>query len=357
MFQIGIPASEVRHTDNHPTVADDISHRRFVRGLDWRVPPRGSRFNRRLPNPRTVMAGIPPGLATALQDRYRIERELGAGGMATVYLAHDIEHDRGVALKVLNPELAKTVGADRFKREIRVASRLDHPNILRVLDSGEVTDLLWFTMPYVQGQNLNDLLQRGEPLPLPRALAITRAVGSALALAHEQGVVHRDIKPENILLEGEQVMVADFGVARAVSEMHEKLTATGVIVGTPVYMSPEQASGEKEIDGRSDQYALASVLYEMVSGEAPFKGPTPSATLVRRFAGPPRPLRPAIDVPEAVERAIFRALDRDPVARYPTVGDFLDALEGKAVALPAAATPSPAPPPQRRGWLGGLFGR
>jgi serine/threonine-protein kinase len=301
------------------------------------------------------MASVPTSLVTALQDRYRFERELGAGGMARVYLARDLQQDRDVALKVLNPALAETVGADRFKREIRVAGSLDHPNILRVLDSGEVDGLLWFTMPYVQGENLHDLLQREHPVPVPRALAITRAVGSALAYAHQQGVVHRDIKPDNILLEGDQVMVADFGVARAVSEMHEKLTATGIVVGTPVYMSPEQAAGEKEIDGRTDQYALACVLYEMISGEPPFKGPTPTATLMRRFAGPPRPLRPVIDIPEAVERAIFRAVEKEPAARYAAVGDFLDALEGKAVPPPAAAPP--APPPPRRSWLGGIFGR
>jgi len=286
-----------------------------------------------------------PALQTALADRYRFDKELGRGGMATVFLAHELASGRAVALKVLNPELARTVGADRFKREIRVASQLDHPNILGVLDSGEVEDLLWFTMPWVQGENLQDLMQREQQLPTGRAMAITRAVGSALAHAHEQGVIHRDIKPDNILLDGESVMVADFGVARAVSEMHEKLTATGMIVGTPVYMSPEQAAGEKEIDGRADQYALASVLYEMVSGEPPFKGPTPAATLMRRFAGPPRPLRPVIEVPEAVERAIMRALDKEPAARFATVRDFLDALEGKTVAppAPAAAAPSPAP--------------
>jgi serine/threonine-protein kinase len=226
-----------------------------------------------------------------------------------------------------------------------------------VLDSGELDVFLWFTMPWVQGETLYDLLERKEPVPLARALAITRAVGAALAYAHAKGVVHRDIKPDNILLEGDQVLVADFGVARAVSEMHEKLTATGMVVGTPVYMSPEQASGEKEIDGRTDQYALASILYEMVSGEAPFKGPTPTATLLRRFAGPPRPLRPVIDVPEAVEQAIFRALEKDPAARYATVDDFLHALEGKAVPPAAAPPAAPTPPPERRGWLGGLFGR
>jgi len=306
------------------------------------------------------MDELPEVLSTALADRYRFEQPLGRGGMARVYLAHDLVNDRKVALKVLNPELSKTVGEDRFRREIRVASQLDHPNILRVLDSGQVEDLLWFTMPYVQGEDLGDLLLNEEMLPLPRALAITRAVGAALAAAHEQGVVHRDIKPDNILLEGDRVMVADFGVARAVSDMHEKLTATGMIVGTPVYMSPEQAGGEKEIDGRTDQYALAGVLYEMIAGEPPFRGPPPSATLLRRFAGPPQPLRPVFDIPEAVERAIFRALDKEPAARYPTVLDFLDALEGKEEAgapEPTSTAPeAPTAAAPRRGWLGALFG-
>ena len=304
------------------------------------------------------MDELPRALVDALVDRYRFVHPLGRGGMARVYLARDLVNDRDVALKVLNPEMAKTVGEDRFKREIRVASRLEHPNILRVLDSGQVDDLLWFTMPYVQGEDLGDLLINESSLPLPRALAITRAVGAALDYAHEQGVVHRDIKPDNILLQGDQVMVADFGVARAVSEMHEKLTATGMVVGTPVYMSPEQASGEKEIDGRSDQYALASVLYEMIAGEPPFRGPTPTATLMRRFGGPPQALRPIFDIPESVERAIFRALDKDPAERYATVSEFLDALEGTGVAPAAGATAAPAAPPAPRGgFLGGLFGR
>jgi serine/threonine-protein kinase len=313
------------------------------------------------------MDELPAALAAALADRYRFVHPLGRGGMARVYLVHDLVNDREVALKVLNPELAHTVGEDRFKREIRVASRLQHPNILQVLDSGEVDRLLWFTMPYVRGADLADLLLNESSLPLPRALAITRAVGAALAYAHEQGVVHRDIKPDNILLEGDGVMVADFGIARAVSEMHEKLTATGITVGTPVYMSPEQASGEKHIDGRSDQFSLACVLYEMISGEPPFKGATPTATMVRRFKGPPQPLRPVFDIPASVERAIIRALDKDPAARYPTVPDFLDALEGKRVAPAAgpepsspAATPPPATAPDgtavRRGCLGALFG-
>ncbi|HTS89876.1 MAG TPA: serine/threonine-protein kinase [Gemmatimonadales bacterium] len=303
------------------------------------------------------MADVKAAIQAALADRYRLERELGKGGMATVFLAEESATGRAVALKVLHPALAATVGADRFKREIRVARTLDHPNILQVLDSGEDGDLLWFTMPFVQGKNLFDLMTAGEPLPWQRALAIAGAVGSALQYAHARGVVHRDIKPDNILLEGEQVIVADFGVARAVSEMHEKLTATGMVVGTPAYMSPEQASGESDIDGRSDQYALACVIYEMLSGEAPFKGPTPTATLMRRFAGPPRPLRPVIDVPEAVERALFRALDKDPRARFATMEEFLGALEGKTVAPSPAPSSAPPPEQERKGWLGGLFGR
>jgi eukaryotic-like serine/threonine-protein kinase len=306
------------------------------------------------------MTDLAERLQDAIGDRYRLEKELGKGGMATVFLATDLTNAGQVALKVLHPQLAETVGADRFKREIRVASQLDHPNILRVLDSGEVNEFLWFTMPYVPGENLYDLLARGEPLSLERALAITQAVGSALAHAHRQGVVHRDIKPDNILLEGDRVMVADFGLARAVSEVHEKLTATGIVVGTPIYMSPEQASGEKDIDGRTDQYSLANVVYEMLSGVPPFKAPTPTATLMRRFAGPPRPLRPVIDVPEAVERALFRALDKDPAARFATVQDFLDALEGKAVPAPVAPADNTGDAEARekkRDWLGGLFGR
>jgi serine/threonine-protein kinase len=305
------------------------------------------------------MDDLPQALVDALVDRYRFVSPLGRGGMAKVYLARDLVNDRDVALKILNPDLARTVGEDRFKREIRVSSRLEHPNILRVLDSGQENDLLWFTMPYVQGEDLGDLLLNESSLPLPRALAITRAVGAALDAAHAQGVVHRDIKPDNILLEGDRVMVADFGVARAVSDMHEKLTATGIVVGTPVYMSPEQAGGEKEIDGRSDQYALAGVLYEMIAGEPPFRGATPSATLMRRFGGPPQALRPIYDIPEAVERAIFRALDKNPAARYATVSDFIDALDGTDAA-PAAGPSSPAAtsaPSPRGGFLSSIFGR
>jgi serine/threonine protein kinase len=308
-------------------------------------------------------------IQAGLADRYTLDRELGRGGMATVLLARDLQQDRPVAIKVLLPELAQTLGADRFKREIRVAARLQHPNILSVLDSGEVDGQLWFAMPFVEGENVYERLQREHQFPPAEALRIAQAAASALAYAHEQGVVHRDIKPENILLSGEQVLVADFGVARAVSEVAEKLTATGMVVGTPTYMSPEQASGEKAIDGRTDIFALGCVLYEMISGDAPFKGPTPQATLMRRFMGPPRPLRPMANISEAVEQAIVRSVARDPAERFATAAEFADALAGKAVPpapAPASAAAPNAAPPAKKGCaaavlfavaLGGLLGR
>jgi serine/threonine protein kinase len=286
-------------------------------------------------------------LIEALAGRYEVERELGRGGMATVHLVRDVSNDRHVALKVLHPQLAFTLGADRFAREIRLAARLDHPNILRVLDSGDVGGQLWFAMPYVEGENLFDRLQRERQLPAAEALRIAIAVASALAYANEQGVVHRDIKPDNILLSGDDVLVADFGVARAVSEMQSKLTATGMIVGTPTYMSPEQAAGELNLDGRSDIFALACVIYEMLAGEPPFKGPTPQMTLMLRLLQPARPLRPMVNVSEQVESAILRALAKDPAERWATAAHFADALAGKNPATPAPPPPpSPAPPPQ-----------
>jgi serine/threonine-protein kinase len=284
--------------------------------------------------------------------------------MATVFLARDAE-GRPVALKLLNPELASTVGAERFRREIRVAARLQHPNILSVLDSGVASvpmgggtvDFLWFTMPYVEGQNVWERFERDGALPAAEVVRIGLAVAEALDYAHTQGVVHRDIKPDNILLEGDRVLVADFGVARAVSEVAEKLTATGMVVGTPTYMSPEQASGERELDGRSDVFSLACVLYELLAGEAPFHGPTPQATLMRRFTGPPRALRPLIHVPEQVETAILRALAREPKARYETAARFAEALGGKPPSTRPAAPAPPAAPPAapaaaRKGCLG-----
>jgi eukaryotic-like serine/threonine-protein kinase len=296
----------------------------------------------------------------ALATRYTLDRELGRGGMASVVLARDVVHGHPVALKVLHPELASTVGADRFKREIRVAASLTHPNILGIIDAGETEHgQLWFTMPLVEGENVYERLQREQQLAPAEALRIALAAASALAYAHRHGVVHRDIKPDNILLSGDQVLVADFGVARAVSEVQEKLTATGMIVGTPTYMSPEQASGDKAIDGRTDIFALGCVLYEMLAGEPPFKGPNPQATLMRRFMGPPRPLRPMVQIPEHMETAIVRALAKDPAERFATAEEFANALAGLApAAAPAAASgsgPDTAVAAGRKGCAGVLL--
>src|SRR5690606_4897898 len=221
-------------------------------------------------------------LQTAFAGRYVLARELGRGGMATVYLARDIANDRDVAVKVMHPELSASLGGDRFLREIQLAEKLQHPGIMGVYDLGQTGDLLYYVMPFIEGESLRDRLDRESQLPLEDAIDITRQVAEALAVAHANDVVHRDIKPENILLTGERVVVADFGIARAVTVAGgEKLTQTGMAIGTPVYMSPEQASGDRGIDGRADQYALACVLYEMLAGQPPYPGPTPMAIMAR----------------------------------------------------------------------------
>jgi len=217
----------------------------------------------------------PTRLATALADRYQIERELGAGGMATVYLAKDLKHEREVALKVLRPELGAVLGADRFLAEIKISARLDHPHILTLIDSGASDGFLWYVLPYVRGESLRHRLTREKQLGIEEALQITRQVASALDYAHRQGVIHRDIKPENILLQEGEAILADFGIALAVKEAGgNRLTETGLSLGTPQYMSPEQATGDRTLDARSDVYSLAAVLYEMLTGEPPVTGAT-----------------------------------------------------------------------------------
>ena len=275
------------------------------------------------------MDEIPQALAAELQDRYRLERELGRGGMATVYLAHDVKHDRPVALKVLHPELAVALGSERFQREIRFAARLQHPHILSVYDSGESAGRLWFTMPYVEGESLRDRLRRSGALAFDDALRVAREAAEALGYAHEHGVVHRDVKPENILLTRDgNTLVADFGIARAVGpEAGEHLTATGLSLGTPAYMSPEQAAGASDIDGRSDLYSLGCVFYEMLSGQPAFTGNTPQSVIAKRFSDPP-PSLAKLDgrVPAALEAAVTRVLSREPRDRFATASEFAAAL-------------------------------
>src|SRR6184192_3915684 len=275
-------------------------------------------------------------LQAALAERYTIERELGRGGMATVYLATDLKHHRQVAIKVLKPELAAAVGPQRFLREIETAARLQHPHILPLHDSGDADGFLYYVMPYVEGESLRQRLVREKQLPLEDALQITGAVASALSYAHSHDVVHRDIKPENILLSGGEAVVADFGIARAlVAAGADKLTDTGLAVGTPGYMSPEQAMAEPRIDGRADTYALGCVLYEMLAGHPPFLGTTAQEILARHTLDPVPPLRTIRrELPEAIEHAVRKALAKAPADRWRSPAAFSEAL-GRAVAPPS----------------------
>jgi TolB-like protein len=308
-------------------------------------------------------------LQEGLAGRYTVERELGRGGMAAVFLARDLRHDRLVALKVLHPDVAMSIGTDRFVREIRFAARLQHPHILPVHDSGDVPGtggeptLLWFSMPYVDGESLRQRLARDRQLPLPEAIRITREVADALEYAHRQGLIHRDIKPENILLSGGHALVADFGVARALAPgtgEHAALTGTGLAIGTPTYMSPEQATGDQSLDHRSDLYSLGCVLYEMLAGEPPFGGPTPQVILARVLTETPRPLhsiRPG--VPPVIEKILAGAIARAPADRYPSVADFSRELEAAAaqIATPGGGTlVSPSPVRRRRVPLFAMLG-
>ena len=294
-------------------------------------------------------------LNASLDGRYTIERQLGRGGMASVWLARDVRHQRLVAIKVMHPELAAAIGGDRFIREIRFIAKLQHPNIIPLLDSGVMpsptgVELPWYAMGYVAGESLRERLDRDRHLPVDTALAITEAVAAALTAAHHLGIVHRDIKPENVLLAEGQVYVADFGIAKALIETGgETLTSTGLAIGTPAYMSPEQAMGDA-IDARTDQYSLATVLYEMLAGEPPFTGPTAHSIVARRMAENPRGIRSVrSSVTPALEAVVLKALERVPADRYPDVTTFVTALRRSGDAV--------AGPRQRRHlWMGVLAG-
>jgi len=289
------------------------------------------------------MADLLERVRASLAGRYTIERELGRGGMATVYLARDLKHDRPVALKVLRPELAASLGADRFLREIQVTAHLTHPNILPLLDSGRADEFLYYVTPYVEGESLRSRLERERQLPVDEAVRLAAAVAGALDYAHRHQIIHRDIKPENILLEDGQAVVADFGIARALHAAESaKLTETGVAVGTVAYMSPEQATGE-QFDGRSDIYSLGCVLYEMLAGEPPFTGPTAQVVTARRLAGSVPSLHAVRDsVPRQIEQAIGKALAKLPADRFATAAEFADAL--------TPGGPAPRPTAFRLSW-------
>jgi dienelactone hydrolase len=301
-------------------------------------------------------------LRDALADRYVLERELGRGGMAVVFLAHDRKLNRPVALKVLSPELAASLGTERFLREIEIAARLIHPNILGVHDCGEADGQLYYVMPFVEGESLRDRLNREKQVSIEDALQIAREVADALAHAHSQGIVHRDIKPENILFTAGHAVVSDFGIARALTEAGtQTLTETGLTVGTPAYMSPEQATGQKDIDARSDLYSLGCVLYEMLSGETPYGGPTPQAVIAKKLNEPtPRVTVVRELVPPEVEAALHRALAKTPADRFATAEQFARALSTprQGIALtPSAPGILPRQPPSEDSADGPARGR
>ena len=316
-----------------------------------------SSFDRsgRLPITRTryladIMAGITEQLKAALGERYLLEQELGAGGMATVYLAQDVKHHRKVAVKVLRPELAAVIGAERFLKEIEVTANLQHPHILPLHDSGEAGSFLYYVMPYVDGETLRDKLRREKQFGVAEAVEITRNVAAALDYAHRQGVIHRDIKPENVLLHDGQPLIADFGIALAVSHAGgSRLTETGLSVGTPHYMSPEQAMGDRELDARSDVYSLGAMLYEMLAGDPPYTGSTAQAIVAKVITEKAPPVTAARDtVPSHVAAAIAKALNKLPADRFGTAALFADALATPGFVDTAAAPSSAAPSPRTR---------
>jgi serine/threonine protein kinase len=292
-----------------------------------------------------------PRLRTALADRYRLERELGSGGMATVYLAQDIRHDRRVALKVLRPELAAVIGGERFLSEIRTTANLQHPHILPLFDSGQADSFLFYVMPFIEGESLRDRLAREKQLPVGEAVRVAGEVAAALDYAHRHGVIHRDIKPENILLHDGQALVADFGIALALTQAGgSRMTETGMSLGTPHYMSPEQAMGEREITARSDVYALGAVTYEMLIGEPPFTGPTPQAVVAKVLTEEPRsPAGVRRSVPPQVEAAVLTALEKLPADRFGSAAEFAAALTGSGS---SSATYRGRPATRRRSLFG-----
>ncbi len=291
------------------------------------------------------MTEITARLSTALADRYKLERHLGEGGMATVYLAEDLKHKRKVAVKVLRPELAAVLGAERFVQEITTTANLQHPHILPLFDSGEADGFLYYVMPYIEGETLRNKLNRETQLGIEEAVRITTEVADALDSAHRHNVIHRDIKPENILLHDGRPMVADFGIALAVSTAGgHRLTETGLSLGTPHYMSPEQAMGDREVDARSDVYALACVLYEMLAGEPPYTGPTAQAIVAKVLTEKAAPVSTYRDtVPPHVAGSIQQALNKLPADRFATAAQFAEALvrpDSVSIAAPTGATPA-----------------
>ena len=285
-------------------------------------------------------------LRQSVADRYAIQREVGRGGMATVFLAQDLRHRRPVALKVLHPQLATALGPERFLREIQIAARLQHPHIVPLYDSGQAGDLLFYVMPFIPGESLRQRLEREPQLPLDDAVRIARGVAAALDYAHRQQIVHRDIKPENVMLHDGEAVVTDFGIAKAVTAAAaDSLTQTGTSIGTPAYMSPEQAGGEAELDGRSDIYSLGAVLYEMVAGSAPFTGPTLQSIITKLFTDTARPIREVrADTPEWLESAVFRCLEKPAEARYATAS-----LLAQALTWPAGTSTPPGMPASSTG--------
>jgi serine/threonine protein kinase/Flp pilus assembly protein TadD len=319
--------------DVAPHVLASVGHRRHIA---WRTCSTPSRCS----------VADTPALNATLAGRYRVQREIGRGGMATVYLADDLRHKRGVAIKLVHPELAQAVGKERFLREIEIAAQLTHPHIVPLFDSGEVDGRLFYVMPFLDGESLRQRLDRERQLPIPDAIAIARGVASALEYAHARNVVHRDIKPENVLLYEGEALVTDFGIARAVSAAQSaRITGTGLVVGTPEYMSPEQALDEGA-DARSDQYSLACVLFEMLAGEAPYSGATPYSILSKRLVDPvPSVRRLRSTVPLVVDRAIARALCKTPADRFSSVGAFSAELALSAT-TPSTGTAAAAERPR-----------